>query len=366
MNLSSSVPATCHFASDWAADALTVVLVFGMFASYIPQHLRIIRAGTSIGFSPWFLLLGSTSSAAAMLNIITMQGPVLRCCLEVSFGKCVEITSGVLQVGSQWFLFSMILVLYMVYYPPNLKYVELEIDTHDSRPVQHARSDIKSNEWRLSIIVSQAVAIHLYVFFNLCSPALQYLASRAFITFTTFFLLFTADPSPDPSGPRPYQIELWAKFLGVTSGILAAVQYAPQLQRTYRLKLVGALSIPMMVIQSPGGVVMALSIAMKPGTDWTSWVMYAVSAVMQAFLLAMCIMWKIRQRRLHIDDFGRPLTPKAYSRLKTDDGQFESHVVDVRVVEESSEADEAAPLLKPQVMVTREGGILGWLERLRS
>ncbi|KAI6132967.1 hypothetical protein EV401DRAFT_1915242 [Pisolithus croceorrhizus] len=355
MNLSSSVPATCHFASDWAADALTVVLVFGMFASYIPQHLRIIRAGTSIGFSPWFLLLGSTSSAAAMLNIITMQGPVLRCCLEVSFGKCVEITSGVLQVGSQWFLFSMILVLYMVYYPPNLKYVELEIDTHDSRPVQHARSDIKSNEWRLSIIVSKAVAIHL-----------------AFITFTTFFLLFTADPSPDPSGPRPYQIELWAKFLGVTSGILAAVQYAPQLQRTYRLKLVGALSIPMMVIQSPGGVVMALSIAMKPGTDWTSWVMYAVSAVMQAFLLAMCIMWKIRQRRLHIDDFGRPLSlplsasAESILTVENDDGQFESHVVDVRVVEESSEADEAAPLLKPQVMVTHKGGILGWLERLRS
>lgn len=59
-------------------------------------------------------------------------------------------------------------------------------------------------------------------------------------------------------------------FLGVTSGLLAGVQYAPQIIRTYHLKLVGALSIPMMVIQSPGGIVMAVSIAMRPGTDWTS------------------------------------------------------------------------------------------------
>ncbi|KAI6041581.1 hypothetical protein EDC04DRAFT_2893057 [Pisolithus marmoratus] len=354
MVLSPSAPATCDFASDWAADALTVVLIFGLFASYIPQHLRIIRAGTSIGFSPWFLLLGSTSSAAAMLNIITMQGPVLRCCLEVSFGKCAEITSGVLQVGSQWFLFSVILVLYMVYYPPNLKYLELEINMHDSRPVQRVQSDIKSDEWRLSIVVSWAVAIHL-----------------AFITFTTFFLLFTTGHSPDSSGQRPRQIELWATFLGVSSGVLAAIQYAPQLQRTYRLKLVGALSIPMMVIQSPGGVVMAISIAMKPGTNWTSWMMYAVSAVMQSCLLLMCIMWKIRQRRLHIDDFGRPLSlplspGECTLSAENDGGEFENEVVDVRVVEESVEVGEATPLLKPPVKVTHKGGILGWLEHLRS
>lgn len=33
------------------------------------QHYRIIRKGSSEGFSPWFLLLGSTSSASGMLNM---------------------------------------------------------------------------------------------------------------------------------------------------------------------------------------------------------------------------------------------------------------------------------------------------------
>lgn len=60
-----------------------------------------------------------------------------------------------------------------------------------------------------------------------------------------------------------HPIEVWAGFLGLSSALLAAIQYAPQLAHTYRTKLVGALSIPMMVIQSPGAAVMVLSIALR-------------------------------------------------------------------------------------------------------
>lgn len=35
--------------------------------------------------------------------------------------------------------------------------------------------------------------------------------------------------------------------------------------------------------------------------------MFAVSGVMQASLLIMCLFWKARQHRLDIDDFGHPL-----------------------------------------------------------
>ena len=107
--------------------------------------------------------------------------------------------------------------------------------------------------------------------------------------FITFFLLATnPTPSPDASLPqRGTQITTWAIFLGVSSSLLAAMQYAPQILHTYRLKLVGALSIKMMLIQSPGALFMVLSIALRlagtsssfqflsytccrPGTNWTS------------------------------------------------------------------------------------------------
>jgi uncharacterized protein with PQ loop repeat len=140
-----------------------------------------------------------------------------------------------------------------------------------------------------------------------------------FVIFVTFYLLGTTIPD-EPST----RLDIWATFLGVSSATLAAFQYAPQIVHTYRSKLVGALSIPMMLIQTPGAVFMVLSIALRwanqsnrpkfnltslyrPSTNWTSWVTYAVAGIMQGMLLAMCIIWKLRQSKLAIDDFGNPL-----------------------------------------------------------
>ena len=79
-----------------------------------------------------------------------------------------------------------------------------------------------------------------------------------FVVFVTFYLLGTTIP-----GEPPTRLELWATYLGVSSATLAALQYAPQIIHTYRMKLVGALSIPMMLIQTPGAIFMVLSIALR-------------------------------------------------------------------------------------------------------
>ena len=52
-----------------------------------------------------------------------------------------------------------------------------------------------------------------------------------------------------------------------------------------------------------------LTLSRRPGTDWTSWATFAVAGVMQGILLAMCLVWKARQNRLGIDDFGNPILP---------------------------------------------------------
>jgi len=274
---------------DWFTNVLTAGLIYGLVVSYLPQHLRIIKLGSSEGFSPWFLLLGGTSSAASMLNMVTASWPTMQCCNQLSAGKCIEITAGVFQVALQWALFMVITVLYMMYFPQRQKYVELDIDSYDGVPPQHVKTPIKSSEWRLSIVLAWVTVVHLL-----------------FSIFVTFVLVGTTKIDPDGQ-MHSRQIDLWETFLGVSSAILAMVQYFPQFWRTYRVKLVGALSIPMLVMQCPGGLVFAISVARRPGTNWTTWVMYAMSSLMQFLLLSMCITWKIRQRKLGIDDFGKPL-----------------------------------------------------------
>ncbi|KAG1859927.1 hypothetical protein C8R48DRAFT_713703 [Suillus tomentosus] len=337
----------CHLDSDWFVNALATFLIIGLVVSYCPQHLRIIQMGSSEGFSPWFLLLGSTSSAAGMLNMITLSWPTIQCCNDVSVGKCLEITAGVTQVVLQWVLFTAILVLYMIYYPARLKYVDIDIPAHGTLPPQHVKTKLSSDDWRLSMNVSWAVTIHL-----------------VFITIVTFFLLLTR--IQEPGGEVPRQISLWATLLGVSSALLAAIQYAPQLSRTYHSKLVGALSIPMMIIQSPGAFVMSISLALRPGINWTSWAMYAVSGIMQSALLVMCIAWKFRQRRLKIDDFGYSLDSSSSTPLTDDIDTVVGEVSDPQVGDMSFDSDaqdarEDVPLLAKPRRSTRSSRFFGWL-----
>ena len=39
----------------------------------------------------------------------------------------------------------------------------------------------------------------------------------------------------------------------------------------------------------------------------SAWSTYAVAGILQGALLVMCIMWRARQRKLGIDDFGNPI-----------------------------------------------------------
>ncbi|KAJ6472680.1 hypothetical protein C8R47DRAFT_1145859 [Mycena vitilis] len=293
---------TCAPQHDWFTATLTLCLCIGLIISYLPQHFRIINQGTSEGLSPWFLLLGSTSSAAGFLNLVTVQHTQIRCCRVMSIASCVEATAGIVQVGLQWAMFSFIFVLYMIYFPQHLKYVSSE--THPARNGKPQRE--RSKLWGLSVILANLTVAHfvlsalLTLFVVLASPSPLHPPS-------------SPSPYPDPSFPDPDSSTLplslarWALYLGVSSALLAAIQYVPQIAFTWRARLVGALSVPMMCVQSPGAVAMVLSIALRPGTNWTSWITYAVAGIMQCTLLSICIAWKMRQRRLRIDDFGEPL-----------------------------------------------------------
>ncbi|EKM56784.1 uncharacterized protein PHACADRAFT_141718 [Phanerochaete carnosa HHB-10118-sp] len=292
---------SCTPIHDIFTDVLTGGLCVGLVISYLPQHLRIILAKSSEGFSPWFLLLGSLSAASGMLNMyvpvryvyntsmtmcsVVMQWGIIKCCRVLSVGDCIESTAGVFQLALQWACFTMILVLYMIYYPAHLKYATVDLDSYDNRPPQHIKTGVKRDEWRLSITLAWVVLLYTLL-----------------ILFITFILLGTRPP---PSTPRKFDaVDLWATFLGITSTLLAAFQYLPQIVHTYRHKLVGALSIPMMLIQTPGAILMVLSIALRPSTNWTTWSPYAAAGILQGILLVMCLCWTVRQKRLGIDDFG--------------------------------------------------------------
>jgi hypothetical protein len=94
--------------------------------------------------------------------------------------------------------------------------------------------------------------------------------------------------------------------------------------------------------------------------------MYAVSGIMQAALLAMCIAWKLRQRRLKIDDFGYPLDSSLSTPLTDEIDTVVGEVSDIQVIgvpydSDAEDAREDVPLLPKPGRSGRNSRFFGWL-----
>ncbi|ORY93205.1 hypothetical protein BCR43DRAFT_552653 [Syncephalastrum racemosum] len=294
--------AKCNTEHDPVATFISVFLCIGLVISYLPQHYRIIANKTSDGFNAWFLLLGVVSSTSSFFNIILLQWDSIVCCLSV------EVSSS--HNGR--------FVLFLLYFPNDRKRRSLPVPETTSEALQAAlesKSDL-SDEWRLSLLIAVLCLAHLAISFFI----------------TVVLLIFVGGPQENA------WTNYWAGFLGVLSMVLASFQYIPQIYTTWRRKTVGALSIPMMLLQTPGKTLTSMekimltksytgsalfvySLAVRPGTNWTAWITYLVTGLLQGTLLVMCIAWRIRNRRLGIDDLhgnAAEDTPDERTRLLRD------------------------------------------------
>ncbi|MBW0509207.1 hypothetical protein O181_048922 [Austropuccinia psidii MF-1] len=421
---SATSSSSCRFSHNPTNLYLSLFIIIGLLISYLPQHIRIISSRSSQGISPWFLLLGSTSTTSSLVNLLTLQWGVIKCCNQLSFLNCLESLLGIIQVFLQFLCFNLILILSLIYFPPDEKYVRvlpveardcnpsaLELATnyssqllskfllkkrktrsssarrdqlHDnskfsssnqavpssstSHPDLPSRSDsfssidstitdssdsssfhpsdvlppsatrftplTLSKEYTISLVLTFVVLIH-FIF-------------SAFITFFLLLLLPKAtvgEPSgtpPSHSGQHPNVrlLRIWATCSGILSMLLAGCQYIPQIFTTYSLKRVGSLSTLMMSLQTPGSFLFAYSLAILPGVNWTAWIVYMVSGILQGILLIMCLIWKSRQESNGIDDWGRPL------RLsETSENLAESEGVVIRDGTRFKSRSERSPLL---------------------
>ncbi|CAG8760239.1 19850_t:CDS:2, partial [Racocetra persica] len=228
--------------------------------------------------------------------------------------QCFENTLGVIQLGVQFSMFALIFALFMIYFPSERKIVPYVRHIHFNSPPTRW-----SNDWRDSICIAIAITVHFVLT----------------VIISTYLLTFGGAAEDYPA------TKYWADSLGVMSTIFASIQYFPQIIRTWRRKSVGALSIPMMLIQTPGSFLFVYSLAIRPGTRWTTWFVFLVTGCLQGTLLIMCICWHYRAKRLghgpfyvgDTDSVGKPLVPDEQTRLlgghSTTSSRYNNTVPDV-------------------------------------
>ncbi|KAI8886670.1 hypothetical protein K501DRAFT_283709 [Backusella circina FSU 941] len=252
---------------------MIVVNVF-ISATYLPQYYRIIANKTSQGFSAWFLLLGVVSSISSLFNVILFQWG------SAETGKCIEGLAELIQNGIQCFMFGLIFLLFLLYFPEHKKKQQLHHPLLRLEPPQQ----MISKEWRVSLWIA-----------GFCTG---YLAISFFIT--ALLLIFAGSPQ------EHWLTHGWANFLGALGMISASLKYLPQIWKTWKIKTVGALSIFMLVLQTPGPLLFIYPSTVGPGTSWATILTFMTEGTLQTTLLIMCIVWYFRNKHLGIDNLTIP------------------------------------------------------------
>lgn len=242
---------------DYKNFILSILIVFGILLSYLPQHYRIISLKTSYGISPYFVLLGTTSGSSALANVVSQQQSLqdVSCCKDINGLACFAGLLGILQIGTQCLCFFTILLLFILYFPR---------DVNSSTSASKTRT--QGPTYRTALVVGAVCLVHIAVML---------------IATITVGL------------KRPSSLQSWSNFCGILAAVLSSIQYFPQIYTTLRLRCVGSLSIPMMCIQTPGSLVWAASLAARLGTKgWSTWGVLLVTATLQGSLLALSIFFE--------------------------------------------------------------------------
>ncbi|KAE8829728.1 hypothetical protein HRS9139_06352 [Pyrenophora teres f. teres] len=240
---------------------VSIFIVVGILVSYLPQHFKIIARRSSRGLSPMFVLLGTVSGTASIANILTLPESTrdMDCCKEIGGFPCAAAMLGIVQIAVQWACFFFIMLLFLIFFP------------RASDAVEEQDTDMPT--WKEAVLVL-GVSIAFFVVSLFGSVVFVYAI--------------------------PSHVRGWANFLGLLASLLAAIQYLPQIAMTWRLQETGSLSIPMMIIQTPGSFVFAASLYARLGPrGWSAWGLFIFTGFLQGILLAMALsfVWRDRKAR---------------------------------------------------------------------
>lgn len=257
-------PPKCPLATK-ASFIFSVYIIIGLIVSYLLQIFRIVRLGSSQGLSFSYLILGYIGVLNAFSNVIALQiSPLTECCQNYySKKQCFANTTGLIQVGSQVLIMGCVLMAFWMFLPRPIHFVAA--DDENGLPIPEPLSVTKSRKWRKASY--GLLGVFTWGLFIICLSATVLSSNFA-----------------------------WAAFLGFSASFCAVVQYVPQIIKTIRHQSHGALSIPMMMMQTPGGFLIGYLLSRLPGTNWTTYMMYIVSACLQGLLLMLCMFYLHKEK----------------------------------------------------------------------
>ena len=253
-------------------------ICIGMFVSYLPQYLLIYSLGNSLGFSPNFFLLGSIGVVSTLSNLVILQFYILSNCFQNSKGfECIESLFGILEISIQLLCFNFLFFLFIHFFPRSgtsedfrttFDEIQTERESQESQ-MQHLENDqIHSLDALWQQTKRNAIFSILYLLLSITIVIISLFSSTKIMN-------------------------LVALSFGLFSSICGILQFFPQLVYTIYSREIGSLSIGTMSLQVPGSFLLVFSLSSTPGANWTSYISYLISGLLQANLLMICVYFRM-------------------------------------------------------------------------
>lgn len=241
--------------------ALGTFLLVGTLVSFLPQHIRLFMRKSHVGLSLGRVIVGAGTGTASVIYFVALESyGTFNCC-----NSPLECYSNVLnfsQILTAVLCDMGILVLFVVYFD------------HEWLAKNHLN---EGKLWRAT-----KIAVGALLFYQL-----------ALVVSVTVLLL-----GPGPGSP---EAEMYGYvFIGVTS-IGQVVQWVPQIWKSYTLRHIGSLSIPMVVLQAVGaGLTAYFTSTTNPAFYF--WLPFAISSLLATILSVQTLYYWYHDRKEHVPD----------------------------------------------------------------
>jgi uncharacterized protein with PQ loop repeat len=244
------------------SQVIWIVIGTGIFVgtalSVVPQIVVLIRRRTNFGLNASFVFLTNLGHFCVFTNITSLHATDFVAIVQRATFSSYPTFLTFLNIFCLWFFYHYVVHL-------NLMYFDIEQRSH--RSVGQTRA--------MRFVTIGFTVGWGFLFLAMAAVLAALLASY---------------------GMRSIALESFGGVCGLAAVGISLAQYLPQMVTTIRLRDNGSLSILMLTLQFPGGLVNALFMWLGRHEAWSSWASTMAAAIQQMILLGICLFFKARKR----------------------------------------------------------------------
>ena len=186
-----------------------IIIIFGIFLTYIPQYYKIIKDKSSKGISSNYILLYNITNFTNFYGTLLINFYLVNCCISVSNKKCFNLIIPIFQMFTPWAAVFILYIIFLIY-------------------------DEKSNYYGFKSY-----------------PIISFLL---FVIFFIFILGFIGMGFLLEFPKYQENIKIFGDFLNIISTITCIFCLLPQIYQIYKQKNIGNLSLLSILMQAPGSL----------------------------------------------------------------------------------------------------------------